>query len=69
LKTPKSARKKTRKTGTKRELNRREGPNWKTVKISLPFCPECGSEMKRAKGDVGTMFRWQCPSFRCNYVC
>ena len=78
VKTPKSARRSTRKSkgrgkipkpGTKRELNRREGPVWKTVTEKKPFCPECGSEMKHAKGDVATMFRWQCSSFMCHYVC
>lgn len=54
---------------TKRDLNRREGPHWKTVKVSLPFCPKCGSEMKRMHGDGATVFDWECQGYNCHYHC
>jgi hypothetical protein len=54
---------------TKRELNRREGPVWKEVMEKKPFCPKCGSEMRRTRGDAATMFDWECWNPRCYYVC
>jgi hypothetical protein len=44
-------------------------PIWKEVKRTLPFCPQCGSELKRATGDVGTMFTWECSGIFCYFVC
>jgi len=44
-------------------------PIWKEVKRTLPFCPACGSELKRTKGDAATIFDWECSSIFCNFVC
>ena len=44
-------------------------PIYKTVTRTIPTCPSCGSELKRATGDVGTMFDWQCKNIFCNHVC
>jgi len=54
--------------------NHRPGPVWKEVKRNVPFCPQCLSEgikneMKRATGDVGSMFTWECKGLKCYYVC
>jgi len=55
--------------GRKTNKNIRPKPIWKEVSRKKPFCPKCGSEMKRATGDVATMFSYQCMSLICHYVC
>ena len=46
-------------------------PVWKEVKELKPFCPRCGSAMRRVTDpDVRTMFDWRCSdSLHCNFVC
>ena len=48
---------------------KREGPVFKNVTYSVPHCPRCGHEMKRAAGDIATMFNYECSSWFCTYVC
>jgi len=57
-----------------KEKGRSPGPVWKTVEKNVPFCPICWAqgirnEMRRTKGDVATMFSWQCTSLVCHYAC
>jgi Zn finger protein HypA/HybF involved in hydrogenase expression len=55
--------------GKRTNKNIRPKPIWKPVTKTKPFCPKCSSEMKRATGDVASMFSYQCTSLVCFYVC
>lgn len=39
---------------------------WRTIKVKVPVCPECGSNMEK-KSDINTLATWIYRCTKCNY--